>query len=65
MPNVACAIGQGASALCLGKRASPEAAAGVMSIFAAVGSVVPVREAQMDGERGGGGGGGARLDHRG
>lgn len=48
MPNVASAIGQGASAMCLGKQATPVAAAAVLALFQAVGTVTTVREAQMD-----------------
>lgn len=51
MPNTPAAIGQGASAMCLGALASSSDADLVTKLFQAVGTVEVVGEAMMDGEK--------------
>lgn len=48
MPNTPCAIGVGASAMCLGPHAMAEDAARVQALFSAVGTVERVTELQLD-----------------
>ena len=49
MPNTPAAIGQGASAMCLGSLATEADAALAQALFAAIGTVETVGEAMMDG----------------
>ena len=48
MPNTPCAIGVGASAMCLGSHATKEDAERVRTLFSAVGTVESVTEPQLD-----------------
>jgi len=48
MPNTPCAIGVGASAMCLGPHASKDDSARVKALFSAVGTIESVTELQLD-----------------
>lgn len=52
MPNTPSAIGQGATAFCVGAAAAPGDAAAVRALFSALGTVEEVKEAHMDGVTG-------------
>jgi len=52
MPNTPCLVGETASAMCLGGRATEEDAEVVRKLFSAVGRIVQVRDAAEQGAAG-------------